>query len=59
MKQELLFEGHGSLYHIANVRKVYCIGDKVKLGNMARKMMITDIIIGFHSIQYRVSLLQS
>ena len=56
MKRELLFEGHGSLYHIANVRKAYCIGDKVKLGNMARPMAITDIIIGFHSIQYRIKL---
>ena len=58
MKQELMFEGHGSLYHIANVRKVYCIGDKVKLGSMARPMTITDIIVGFHSIQYRISLNQ-
>lgn len=56
MKKELLFEGHGSLYHIANVRKAYCIGDKVKLGNMARPMKITDIVIGQYSIQYRVSL---
>ena len=58
MKQELMFEGHGSLYHIANVRKAYCIGDKVKLGNMARPMAITDIIVGFYSIQYRIKLNQ-
>lgn len=56
MKHELMFEGHGSLYHIADVRKTYCIGDKVKLGSMARQMIITDIIIGFHSIQYRIKL---
>ena len=58
MIRELLLEGHGSLYYIANVRKVYCIGDKVKLGSMAHPMAITDIIIGFHSIQYRISLNQ-
>ena len=58
MKRELLFEGHGSLYHIADVRKVYCIGDKVKRGNMARKMEITNIIIKANKVEYRISLNQ-